>query len=100
MDGIVEHFVLREAAFLIFPVRPFLIPTWVDIFIRPILVIVEDPCLEVSFCDYYSPVGVGGLHGGRLNNHISGVIPEVGEYHAELFSLRIYSQCVIGIGIG
>jgi hypothetical protein len=100
MDGIVEHFVLREAAFLIFPVRPFLIPTGVHIFIRPILVIVEDSGLEVSFCDYDSPVGVGGLHCGRLNNHVSRGIPEVGEYHAELFSLQIYSQCVIGIGIG
>jgi hypothetical protein len=99
MDGIVEHFVLQEAAFLIFPVRPLLIPIWIDVFSRTILVIVEDPGLEVSFWDNDSPVGVGGLHGGRLNNHISGGIPEVGEYHAELFSVRIHSQCVIGIGI-
>jgi hypothetical protein len=49
MDGIVEHFVLREAAFLIFPVRPLLIPIGEDVFSRPILVIVEDPGLEASF---------------------------------------------------
>lgn len=79
MDGIVEHLFLREAAFLILPACPLLIPIGEDVFSRPILVIVEDPRLEVSFCDYDSPVGVGSLHGGCLNNHVSGGIHKVGE---------------------